>query len=384
MEGRMFNTFYRITKNKKIAKLLSYFGYRILLIYYFIARLFLRSTVNIRKEDAYSKVSSVSEKPNGEYVCKERVISKNINLSIVIPAYNASKYIFTCITSIVNQVTKYKFEVIIINDGSTDNTLEKLNEFKKYDNVKVINQKNSGFSGARNRGIDEACGQYLMFIDSDDLLYQSSIEVLLNNAYERKADIVQGSYCSFNNNGEKFYTDFQLSEKEEKVIIPGFPWGKIYKSELFEKVRFPLNYWYEDTIVNYLLGDMCKKYISIGYRVYGYRLNPEGITEKSKKSTKVLDSYWIIEEMLGIRNKLGLKVDEHIYEMTIMQLSNLLYRRIQNLDEDIKKNTFMLACNLIEKVKINNNINKSLVFRDIENSFVHGNYRLWKLASFVI
>lgn len=384
MEGRMFNTFYRITKNKRMAKFLSYIGYRILLIYYFIARLFLRGTVNIRKQEAYKKVNSVSEKPNGEYLCKERKISKDINLSIIVPAYNASKYISTCINSIVNQVTKYKFEIIIINDGSTDNTLEKLNEFKKYKNIKIINQANKGFSGARNRGIDEACGQYLMFVDSDDLIYQSTIEVLLNNAYERKADIVQGSYCSFNNNGEKFYTDFQLSEKEGEVLIPGFPWGKIYKAELFEKVRFPLNYWYEDTIVNYLLGDLCKKYVSISYRVYGYRLNPEGITEKSKNSTKVLDSYWIIEEMFRLRNKLGLKVNEHIYEMTIMQLSNLLYRRIHNLDEDTKKNTFVLACNLIEEIKINNDINKSLVFRDIENAFVNSNYRLWKVASFVI
>ena len=384
MEKRMFNTFYRITKSKKIAKVLSYVGYKILLIYYFIARLFLRGTVNVTKRDAYEKVNSVSEKPNGEYFYKERIISKDINLSIIVPAYNASKYISTCISSIVNQITKYKFEIIVINDGSTDNTLEKLNEFKNYKNVKIINQDNRGFSGARNRGIDEACGQYLMFVDSDDLIYPGSIEVLLNNAYERGADIVQGSYCSFNNKGEKFYTDFEVSESEGEVLIPGFPWGKVYNAILFEKVRFPLNYWYEDTIVNYVLASICKKYVSINYRVYKYRLNPEGITEKSKQSTKVLDSYWIIEEMFKIRKKLGLKVDEHIYDITVMQLSNLLYRRIHNLDEDTKKNTFVLACNLIKEIKINNRTNRSFVFRDIENAFINGNYKLWKMASFVI
>lgn len=384
MEGRIFNTFYRITKNKVVANILTFIFYKILLIYYYIARLFLKGNLNITREEAFEKVNKVSKKPMKKYSYNKRIINENIDLSIIVPAYNSSDYIKECISSVLMQKTSYNYELIVINDGSKDDTLEKINLFKENKHLKIINQENKGFSGARNRGIDESHGKYIMFLDSDDLLCKNSIEKLIKTAKEKKADIVQGSYYTFNKSGNKFYTKIPPTEKNKEISVPGFPWGKVYKGELFEKVRFPLDFWYEDTIVNYLLARLSNKYVAISDYVYGYRINEKGITFTSKKSKKVLDTYWIIEEMIDLSKDIGLKIDNSIYDMTIFQLSNLLYRRIHFLDEETIKNTFILACYLIQDIGIKDSKNKSIIFRDIEKAFKEKNYRLWKLASFVI
>ena len=384
MEGRIFNTFYRITKNKVVANILTFIFYKILLIYYYIVRLFLKENLNINREEAFEKVNKVSKKPMKKYSYNKRIIDENIDLSIIVPAYNSSDYIKECISSVLMQKTSYNYELIVINDGSKDDTLEKINLFKENKHLKIINQENKGFSGARNRGIDESLGKYIMFLDSDDLLCENSIEKLIKTAKEKKADIVQGSYYTFNKNGNKFYTNITPTEKNKEISVPGFPWGKVYNAKLFEKVRFPLDFWYEDTIVNYLLARLSNKYVAISDYVYGYRINEKGITFTSKKSKKVLDTYWIIEEMIDLSKDIGLKIDDSIYDMTIFQLSNLLYRRIHFLDEETIKNTFILACYLIQDMGIKDSKNKSIIFRDIEKAFKEKNYKLWKLASFVI
>ena len=278
MEGRIFNTFYRITKNKVVANILTFIFYKILLIYYYIARLFLKENLNITREEAFEKVNKVSKKPMKKYSYNKRIIDKNIDLSIIVPAYNSSDYIKECISSVLMQKTSYNYELIVINDGSKDDTLEKINLFKENKHLKIITQENKGFSGARNRGIDESLGKYIMFLDSDDLLCENSIEKLIKTAKEKKADIVQGSYYTFNKNGNKFYTNITPTEKNKEISVPGFPWGKVYKAKLFEKVRFPLDFWYEDTIVNYLLARLSNKYVAISDYVYGYRINEKGIT----------------------------------------------------------------------------------------------------------
>ena len=384
MEGRIFNTFYRITKNKVVANILTFIFYKILLIYYYIVRLFLKENLNINREEAFEKVNKVSKKPMKKYSYNKRIIDENIDLSIIVPAYNSSDYIKECISSVLMQKTSYNYELIVINDGSKDDTLEKINLFKENKHLKIINQENKGFSGARNRGIDESLGKYIMFLDSDDLLCENSIEKLIKTAKEKKADIVQGSYYTFNKNGNKFYTNITPTEKNKEISVPGFPWGKVYNAKLFEKVRFPLDFWYEDTIVNYLLARLSNKYVAISDYVYGYRINEKGITFTSKKSKKVLDTYWIIEEIIDLSKDIGLKIDDSIYDMTIFQLSNLLYRRIHFLDEETIKNTFILACYLMQDIGIKDSKNKSIIFRDIEKAFKEKNYKLWKLASFVI
>lgn len=106
-------------------------------------------------------------------------------VSIVVPCYNIEKYIERCINSIINQTYK-NLEIIAVNDGSKDNTLNILNRLKlKEPRLKVLNYENHGLSFARNRGIEQAQGQYIMFVDGDDFLNENIVNELLNTLEEK-------------------------------------------------------------------------------------------------------------------------------------------------------------------------------------------------------
>jgi len=390
VEGRMFNVFYRITKSRRVAKFLSYIGYRILLMYYFVARIFLKGTINMTKQEAMEKINKISKQENHKYNYKEITKERNLDLSIIVPAYNVEDYIDECIESVINQRVKYKYELIIIDDGSKDKTREKLEKYKRYENIQIVFQENKGSSAARNKGIEMSKGQYLMFLDSDDVLCDDCINKLLNVAYEKKASIVQGAFYSFYE-GNKFYTNMKYREVDVSSInkplgAPGFPWGKVYDSKLFEKVRFPLNLWHQDTVITYVIYRLCDKYVSIPEVVYGYRINKSGITFSAKKSLKSLDTYWVVEECIKIADEVGLRKDNINYELTIIHLGSIMRRRLSNLDDEILKCVFILACELVESIRPKQLDIKeeSILFKDIDRAFKEKNYKLWKLASFVI
>ena len=120
-------------------------------------------------------------------------------VSIIIPIYNVEEYLSQCLDSIVNQ-TYSNLEVILINDGSTDNCLEICNKYINKYNWKLINKKNGGLSSARNAGLKEFTGDYVYFIDSDDWIKEDMIEVLVSLLENKKADIVEcGIYWVYDN-----------------------------------------------------------------------------------------------------------------------------------------------------------------------------------------
>lgn len=180
---------------------------------------------------------------------------QNYKLSIIIPTYNASVYIEETLFSILKQRTKYTYEIIIINDGSTDNTIPALEKFtKNYPNVFLLNIDNSGPAIARNVGIESATGDYIAFVDSDDKLFPNAIENLLNLAISNDSDLV---ICGFEINNlqteERFtYKDCSTVLRSREEIGSQFTslyeknllnqiWNKIYKRTLLtdNQVVFP-------------------------------------------------------------------------------------------------------------------------------------------------
>lgn len=115
-----------------------------------------------------------------------------IKVSIIVPIYNVEKYLKRCLDSLVNQ-TLNDIEIICINDGSTDGSLEILNEYgRRDDRIVIINQENSGLSATRNKGIDIAKGQFIGFVDSDDWVSKDYFEKLYNSAIQNEAEIAVG------------------------------------------------------------------------------------------------------------------------------------------------------------------------------------------------
>ena len=171
-------------------------------------------------------------------------------ISIIVPVYNAEKTIKKCIDSILAQ-TYRNFELILINDGSRDSSLNILKEYENTDErIVVISQENSGVSVARNKGIDSAKGDYIIFVDSDDYIRENALEVLKGEIEKNsKLDMVISGFCMIKNNEEKFYSnllenknfnnlDFLLNEKLFNFIST--PWGKIYKAKIIKdnNIRF--------------------------------------------------------------------------------------------------------------------------------------------------
>ena len=110
-------------------------------------------------------------------------MEKNIKVSVIVPVYNVEKYIRQCLESIINQTYK-NLEIIVVNDGTKDNSMKIVEEYLSDERIKVINKENGGIASARNRGIDEATGEYISFVDSDDWLelntYEKLVEIIVD------------------------------------------------------------------------------------------------------------------------------------------------------------------------------------------------------------
>lgn len=283
-----------------------------------------------------------------------------VDLSVIVPAHNAEKYIETCVDSILNQKGDYRIQVILVNDGSTDRTAEILENYRGLANVGIIDLHEGGSaSRARNEGLLHAVGRYLMFVDSDDKLRPHAVEALMRTAEQEDADVVQGGWQYMDEAG--IYGNIQIYEemrytarhRADCLDLPGMPWGKVYKRELFEKIRFPSNYTcFEDTIIHFLVFRKAKTIVSIRENVYLWRKNFSGITSTSQGRPSAVQGYWIVEEMLERDRILGLPHDQMFFESLTMQLSNYCYANLSGLEEAGKQEVFQLCCALYQKYQI--------------------------------
>ena len=133
-----------------------------------------------------------------------------MDVSIIIPVYNTEKYLKQCLESLINQKTEFKYEIICVNDGSTDNSEKILEQFSE--DIQHIYIKNSGPGAARNLAIQKAKGQYLLFVDSDDYVSENFVQRMTEEAIQNNADVV---ICNF----YRFKTDNLELEKVNKQFI---------------------------------------------------------------------------------------------------------------------------------------------------------------------
>ena len=178
-----------------------------------------------------------------------------MDISVTVPVYNVEKYLARCLNSILGQTFKGDFEIICVDDGSTDKSGEILDEFaKKYpDKIKAIHQHNQGLSGARNTALEHVTGKYTMFVDSDDLIEQHSLEELFKYAESHKADVVIFDYlCGkegmknirrqhFKNIADKYGDNsFNIDTAEPFVyrFVPVATWIKFYRTDLIRDIKF--------------------------------------------------------------------------------------------------------------------------------------------------
>ena len=282
-------------------------------------------------------------------------------ISVIVPCYNVGEYVEKCLNSLVNQTFK-DIEIICVNDGSTDNTPQILNDFaKRYSEIKVINQQNGGLSNARNTGIENARGKYIAFVDSDDWINESFLENHYKTITKYGADISAGTIIRWRENYQKFrvhYTEEKVFETlEDKIKVCSVPkccyvWNKLYKADLVKNHKFTEGVYFEDMLWTPEILKNSEKLVTVCNADYYYRVNKGSIVKKRPSSKKQIDSYnahkYIVE--FFDENNLVLDKKSKLITKRIIYLFNFPLARIK---ESGNTSTFYLF-NLFPLFKYSN------------------------------
>ena len=228
---------------------------------------------------------------------------KEVKLSIIVPVYNTEKYIVNCLDSLVNQNLE-EIEIICVNDGSTDRSLEILERYAGEDErIRIITKENDGLGAARNTGIDAAQGKYIGFVDSDDFADPNMFRLLVKAAESADADVAIGNVYLYYDDSkktvpyrdQKFYQTlnrvgvFRAKDVPEIVENIGV-WDRIYRRQFIEnhKLRNPEHVIYEDALFSFQTSVLAERLVECSEAVYFYRKNTgSAITDKEVW----LDSY---------------------------------------------------------------------------------------------
>lgn len=267
---------------------------------------------------------------------------EKIMVDIIIPAYNVEKYIDNCVKSVVRQKTGYPFRMIIVDDGSHDRTGEYIDKYKDTENIVVLHQKNSGVSAARNAGLLQTCSKYVMFLDADDCLAEGAIERLVTRCEIERASIIAGSYCNFKVSRFLHRSYYQKEGQiNSELEMSGHAWGKVYRRELFERVQFPENYWFEDSVMQQIVFPQAEKMNGIRDVVYLRRINPGSITQTAAGNLKSLDSLWVTLRLMKDREQLGIARDD-VYYRYLLRQTKLNHVRLRGMSEEIREAAFIV------------------------------------------
>lgn len=298
----------------------------------------------------------------------------SIEVSVIIPCFNVKRFVEDCVRSVSNQTTDRSFEIIAVDDGSTDNTGAILESLAHKDKrLRVIHQENRGLSGARNAGIAAARGSRLMFVDSDDLLLPDAINVLSNSFDDSRCDFVTASYKNMSEDGQS------ISPLYGKRTH-GAPWARLYSREIWRHLEFPEHFWFEDTVQSLCIDPVWRNHYC-NEPVYLYRRNSGGISKKAGASKRGLDTFWIIPELLDWNDRLGISFSQELYDRVLQQLGPLMWERTTALDRRERIALFVCASSLLKKCHAYGyQCGLGPRWKDLEAALMSGNYKMWRVA----
>lgn len=278
-------------------------------------------------------------------------------ISVIVPVYNAEKYLDRCIRSIVNQ-TYQNLEIILIDDGSSDYSSAICDQWaEKDERIRVFHQVNRGISAARNSGISVSGGNYILMVDSDDYLSVSMIAFMYSSMRKENADL---AVCDFYRGKDEEY-EFVYDEKKANEMIDGkeameriyldehktlqyvVPWGKLYKKSLFDQVRYPEGRIFEDIYVTHQLLSRCRKIVVIPQILTYYYANPSSIMN-SRFHVKKLDY------LPALKNRIDFFKSHDLQELREAAYEEYLhaliweYSRVRDLLMDKRTMMYIVTC----------------------------------------
>lgn len=273
-------------------------------------------------------------------------------ISVIIPVYNVENYLNECLDSVYNQ--KFKdIEIICVNDGSTDNSLEILQNYAKKDSrIKIITQENHGLGHARNTGLKHATGEYVLFVDSDDILCENALEELYNHVSLNDSDVVIFNFFRYNGNvyaPTGIFSD-NISEKgnmidytkctfdykaiKEYVMYDYFAvWFKMYKKEFLDKYEliFPVGIAYEDVLFQVKSFIYADKISFLPKHLYSYRTaNSNSLTSDG---SKIFDIVTVVDSVEEFLKEMSL-YDDFEFEFLMFKIMHYEYKIIVSRGTD--------------------------------------------------
>ena len=256
-------------------------------------------------------------------------------ISVILPIYNVEKYLKRCIDSVIEQTYK-NIEIILVDDGATDNSGKICEEYaKKDERIIVIHKENGGLSDARNAGIIKAKGKYITLVDSDDYIEKDYVEFLYKLLKDNNVKMSICSHTVIYENGtilkKETHENSVLDSKTtlERILydegIDLSAWAKMYEKSLFDKVLYPKGRLFEDAATTYLLMDQCKK-IAIGSESkYNYMVRNNSITSATFSSKKM--------ELIVSTKEMSDYVKEKYPDLTSAANRRLMYAYLSTLSQ---------------------------------------------------
>ena len=278
--------------------------------------------------------------PNPQKQNDNDCIKNNPAISIIIPVYNVEKYLTDCLDSVINQTFK-NYEIICINDGSTDNSGEILKKYQnQYPQIKIIEQKNQGLAAARNQGLNNTKGNYFFFLDSDDYIHPQTLELLYYMIQKNNIDIVA---CSFEKTNKTYkesnFENIKITTNSKPKIIKNplkeftklkstlspSVWTNLYKKEKFGDIRFIEGYVWEDVYYTLQCFDRINEIFYTDLKLYKYVQNQQSISLNAY-STKKIDSHikniYLINEYFRNKEKKVQNIKEKLIANSVRRVIN--------------------------------------------------------------
>lgn len=261
----------------------------------------------------------------------------NKKVSVVIPVYNVEMYLDKAVKSVTNQ-TYNNLEIILVDDGSTDNSGTMCDKYKNEDSrIIVLHDKNEGLSEARNRGIRIATGEYICFLDSDDYLDTTFVQKMIESIDATDADLaicqLWKIYPDGKKTGPNISNNYVILDRNaafklmfiESGHVGVYACNKMYKTELFSDIAYPYGKFYEDSGTTYKLVGKCDKIVYYKEPLYYYRVNrPGSIASDKKKIDRFLDKCVFLDDMDAFFEEYDLSVKEAFMSKYMSDIMGML------------------------------------------------------------
>lgn len=346
-------------------------------------------TVMMTGEQAKEELNRLYPPKKGVTVLTQFENTQKINydLSFIVPVYNTrSDLLKSCLESLKNQETKYSYQILLIDDGSAAETVKELNELiKEQENIVLLRQKNGGAGKARNYGLMMAEGRYVSFVDSDDYIEKCFVEKMMTVA-DQGYDIVKCGYTKIAGNKKSVVVSPEkkyIGDKSFVINYDGFLWAAVYKKSLFETVQLPEKYTFEDMVTRFVFYQLANTFYYKNDALYNYVEYETNTTHGANKSSlNRLDHIYLLETILEDSKLLDIVQDKIEVSLILNELAFMLWYRTKHMEEHLRKCSFLVASNIIQKYIPNNSLNQmSKKEKRLYVSFMKKDYILWDLVS---